>query len=160
MESTKTYSNLQETRISNYLGWDKVPASGARSFHPGDIQSEDWLGECKTHVKKTDDVIFNLSVWKKLTVEAMSIGKRPVLFVDNGSQDIHSTWVLFEKCLAPENLKHYDLVDCLIGVNKNIKYSTAYLDTLKPKQIITKSWRNVGSILILRLDTFKELIEN
>ena len=51
---TKFYSERQEKYIANQLGWDVVTGSGARDCHPGDVKSDAYLGECKTHttVKK------------------------------------------------------------------------------------------------------------
>ena len=92
--TNKEASSLQESRISNYLGWDKVVASGARNFYPGDIESEEWLGECKTHIKISKKILFHKDVWNKICLEAQSKMKYPVLFVDNGSQLLTDTYCL------------------------------------------------------------------
>lgn len=93
--STKDYSTKQEKMIASYLGWNVVPASGARDFHPGDIRSDRWLGECKTHQVSGNKIIFRKDVWKKICEEAQSQFKIPALFVDDGSQKIENTWVIF-----------------------------------------------------------------
>lgn len=161
MESTKSFSTLQESSIARYLGWDTVPASGARSFHPGDIECETWLGECKTHTTEISSIVFDIKVWKKLAIEAMSLGKRPVLFVDNGTQNIHKTWVMFERVLAPTNLRDYNILyDIVSRGRKNVKYSVDTLNNLGLNQIMSKDWKDVGEVLILRLSTFKELYES
>lgn len=95
MSSTKYYSSKQENMIANFLGWSVVPGSGARSLYPGDIQSDEWLGECKTHENPGHKITFYHSVWKKLSDEAISKFKFPALFVDDGSQSIFDTWVMF-----------------------------------------------------------------
>lgn len=160
MQSTKSFSTIQESSIAKYLGWDIVPASGARSFHPGDIQSETWLGECKTHTTETSSILFDIKVWKKLAIEAMSLGKRPVLFVDNGTQRIDSTWVMFERVLAPNSLKGYSILyDVVDTGRKNIKYNFNNLNKLKLNHIMSTNWKGVGEVLVLRLSTFKELCE-
>lgn len=95
MESTKYYSSKQEHMIARYLGWDVVFGSGARDCHPGDITSDNWLGECKTHTSPGKRITFNRFVWNKIIDEAQSKFKFPVLFVDDGSQSIEKTWCLF-----------------------------------------------------------------
>lgn len=93
---TKYYSELQENRIAGYLGWHTVVGSGATATKPGDVFSDQWLGECKTHTKKTDKITFKLSHWEKIRKEAQSKFKFPVLFTDDGTQDIHNTWCLID----------------------------------------------------------------
>lgn len=95
MKPTKYYSNIQEKTIADYLGWDVVAGSGAASCRPGDISSPDWLGECKTHVSPGKRIEFKLSVWTKIKDEAVSRFKLPALFVDDGSQKLTRTWVMF-----------------------------------------------------------------
>lgn len=96
MISTKTFSNRQESMISEYLGWDKVAASGARNFHPGDIICDDWIGECKTRMDVKDDIIFYANQWLKICEESQGVFRYPALFVDNGSQSIEYTWVMYK----------------------------------------------------------------
>lgn len=91
--STKKFSNKQESMVANFLSWERVPASGAR-MTPGDVISSEYLGECKTHVNSENAIKFNIKVWKKLEQEAMSQFKRPVYFVDDGSQTVDNTWAI------------------------------------------------------------------
>ena len=92
---TKYYSTLQEKRLANYFGWSTVSASGARPFNPGDIKSENWLCECKTFTEPRDCIHIKKSVWEKLRNEAYSQRKRPVLFLDNGTQKPENTYAVF-----------------------------------------------------------------
>lgn len=94
--SNKYYSNKQEKLIADMLGWKVVSGSGSRSTHPGDIESEDWLGECKTHKTPKHKIKFDHNVWKKIVDEAASKFKFPVLFVDDGSQTQLHTWCMFK----------------------------------------------------------------
>lgn len=98
-QPTKYYSSKQEHMIADYLGWSVVSGSGARAFHPGDIRSDDFLGECKTHVERVDRIVIYNKVWAKIISEATSVFKTPVLFIDNGSQRVDSTW-----CVIPRNV--------------------------------------------------------
>ena len=93
---TKYYSERQENRIASYLGWETVVGSGATPTKPGDIYSDQWLGECKTHIKRTTKITFKLDHWEKIRKEAQSKFKFPILFTDNGTQDIHDTWCLVD----------------------------------------------------------------
>ena len=85
-----------EKMIANYLGWKQVSGSGSRPMHPGDVISEEWLGECKTHITSGQKIIFYFDVWDKLAEEAVSQFKNPVLFVDDGSQTIDKTFAMIE----------------------------------------------------------------
>lgn len=96
-KSTKYYSDIQEKRIANLLNWKQVSGSGSRPTYPGDVISEEFLGECKTHTSISDNIIFKLDHWNKIKNEAMSQFKSPVLFVDDGSQLIENTWCIFDR---------------------------------------------------------------
>ena len=117
--ATKKYSNKQERLIADYLGWEVVSGSGARDFNPGDIKSSQWLGECKTHVSIVDRITIKYSVWDKISTEAKSVFKFPALFIDNGSQNIDDTWVVYyyQKCRVSDILipdyKLYGRVNCI-----------------------------------------------
>lgn len=93
-EATKAFSSKQENLISYDLGWDVVSGSGARPTVPGDVISDDWLGECKTHVKPGQSILFSTEVWTKICQEALMKHRKPVLFVDDGSQKLDNTWVM------------------------------------------------------------------
>lgn len=102
MLPTKYYSYRQEHGVANYLGWEVVTGSGARDFHPGDIITESWLGECKTHTKFSSKLRFNADVWKKIVAEAQSKLRYPVLFTDDGSQKMEHTWCVYPyKLVSP-----------------------------------------------------------
>lgn len=105
--STKTYSNRQEKLIADALGWNVVSASGARNFHPGDIRSNTWLGECKTHISETSTIVFKESTWMKLEAEADSEHLDPAYFVDNGTQSITNTWVMFDHKRSKGNFEYF-----------------------------------------------------
>ena len=97
----KEASSKQEHNIADALGWKVTSGSGARAFYLGDVSSDAWLGECKTHLGATP-VLFYWSVWDKIVDEAASQFKRPVLFVDNGTQDLNTTWCMTNTILDYE----------------------------------------------------------
>lgn len=118
--STKDFSSVQEKCVADYLNWKVVTGSGSRDFHPGDIISDDWLGECKTHITRTDSIVFYRRHWDKIAKESFEINKYPALFTDDGSQSVDKTWVLFDPVrIQPD--------DCIISpisinINKNLKF--------------------------------------
>ena len=119
-KSTKDVSEEQETMIARYLGWSRVSGSGARPGHPGDIKSDEWLGECKTHMVPGKPIKFDFDVWQKISNEAVSQFKKPALFSDDGMRDIDSTWVMFK----PDNIHKFTvgIVECS---NENAYYASA-----------------------------------
>ena len=125
----KEFSSKQEHAIADALGWKVVSGSGARIFHLGDVTSDLWLGECKTHTSSGNPITFNRGVWDKIRVEAMSVGKYPVLFVDDGSQKLDHTWCLFPEFVVspiyPEEIFFASNAEFLIlpyTVNKHITF--------------------------------------
>ena len=120
MMSTKDFSSVQERTIAEYLGWKVVTGSGSRAGCPGDITSDSWLGECKTHVNSGKKISFNRSVWNKISCEAASKFKYPVLFVDDGSQSISRTWCLFPYKVISD--PGYCVVDIDLEVRANIVF--------------------------------------
>lgn len=91
---TKYYSNIQESTIADYLGWKQVSGSGARDFQKGDVIGDNWRGECKTHSEPGNKLKFDYQVWSKINEEAKSHFYKPVLFVDDGSQNLDNTWCM------------------------------------------------------------------
>lgn len=95
--ATKDFSSKQEKMVASVLGWKVVAGSGAAACHPGDVISDMWLGECKTHLKPGQKICFKQDVWEKIKDEAYVKHRFPVLFTDDGTQNEKTTWCL---CLA------------------------------------------------------------
>ena len=122
--STKTYSSRQEGLIADWLGWELVPASGARNFHPGDLRSSEWLGECKTHVNPTQHIKFSKDVWNKIIEESSAEFKYPVLFVDNGTQTLTGCWCMFNHHLYKKDFNYFIVnSENYMDLNRLIKLS-------------------------------------
>ena len=49
--TNKEASYKQEHMVADFMGWSVVTGSGSRPFTPGDISSDHFLVECKTHTK-------------------------------------------------------------------------------------------------------------
>ena len=155
---TKHYSSTQENRIADYLGWSAVSASGARPFTPGDVKSCDWLAECKTHTSITDVLTINKSVWKKISTEAKGCMRKPVLFIDNGTQELKNTYAVIPKrvCIGI-NLHQVDVPIKEAGTKFTFKHSEASkllsdLGSYLPISLHSES------LLLMRLESFKELL--
>jgi len=93
----KISSSRQEKMVADYMGWKVVSGSGARPFMPGDVSNSQWLVECKTHNTEQKNVVFRKTHWNKISKEARSVNKYPVLVTDNGTQDKNATWVMLPK---------------------------------------------------------------
>ena len=146
--ATKDYSSVQERRIADALGWEVVTGSGARPCVPGDVRSDEWLGECKTHTEPGHRVVFMLDVWKKIQNEADASHRSPVIFADDGSQDLRYTWALC-RSIAVDNT---NLVTCRPSfyVAKNVSFvHNAVSDYLKSLCI---SDSNSSASLCMKLD--------
>lgn len=160
----KYYSNKQEANLSNILGWKKIGGSGASPCAPGDIKASEWLGECKTHTKQ-HSIYFDAGVWAKIKDEAFGHNKKPVLFVDDGTQKETHTWCL---CLE-KNINQSALVSIKLPftVRKNVTFdhndaaqflkeqSKIYVGEFYQGACYWLEW-NSDNILIMPFETFKD----
>lgn len=126
LKNKKSISQSQEEFICNFLSsrnkWHRVSGSGSRPGFPGDVESDSWLGECKTHVVVSDILIFEKRVWDKIKSEALSRFKYPVLFVDTGylNQDSDHTWCMFPNYI---DVVVDDIVNVSKKYNKSVRVS-------------------------------------
>lgn len=118
--ATKDFSSIQEKKVSEALGWEVVVGSGARPCVPGDIRSDSWLGECKTHTESGHKIFFDINVWDKIQQEADSSHRSPALIVDDGSQDLKHTWVLCRNVSV--DCHDLGMVDPMFAIRKNISF--------------------------------------
>lgn len=160
--SKKEASMKQERQISDFLGWRRVSGSGARPNTPGDIESSDWLGECKTHVTANHKIHFDDKIWNKIADEAASKFKRPAYFVDDGSQRLSRTWVLFPMQDTPLDVMEYAYPDCKGSINFETAYMKQHiLNTItgtKFTKLVYKVKLSNKFLMMADLDTFKEFI--
>lgn len=166
--ATKDFSSVQEHMIASYLDWSVVAGSGAAACYPGDIISDEWLGECKTHVERNKPIFFAKTVWGKIKDEASVKRRFPVLFTDDGSQKSDKTWCLFKANML--DFKDYKCFPILPGTRVNISathqiladaYQSAKADCtssgLMPALTVNWSGENVA---ILPLEAFAEMLNN
>lgn len=165
---TKYYSNKQEKMVAKALGGYPVGGSGAMPAVPGDVKTYDWLVECKTHVDSGQKITFNFDVWTKIEKEAMAVHRKPVLIVDDGSQNERFTWCL---CRSNNlNLSAFVTVPFPVAIRKNIICQHEKMrDALKEgtKQyaglfyeggVFEVDW-NGTNVIVLPLVVFKEIFE-
>lgn len=160
-DATKVYSTKQEHMIADLLGWSTVSASGARNFHPGDITSKSFLGECKTHVSETEKIKFVQDEWNKISLEAIAEHKIPVLFTDDGTQSITNTWVMFPKYSIGAKVKWFEVnqdnhpnFNKLFHIRKNIIFSNIDLryEYKKIKRVNLES--GIDSTIVFTVNDF------
>lgn len=157
---TKELSSKQETMIAKYLDWNVVSGSGARSFHPGDIVSDDYLGECKTHMTKQSKIVFYRDFWDKIKNEAMSQFKTPVLFVDNGTQTIEFTYCVLPYSAIPFEFNSYKCLEAPYVCNHNITLGiTAKSINVEDNLIYKVNWKG-EFVALLNLQLFKSIVNN
>lgn len=151
---TKYYSDRQEKMVASYLTseflpWHQVTGSGSRPNLLGDVVCESWLGECKTHERRTDKVTFVFSVVNKIDVEAISSFKKFALFVDDGSQLSQNTAVLFKS----EINKDTNIID--VNDKSSIRLSIKEIKENEPIYLLK------GNSLyeVVTLSTFKYLLD-
>lgn len=161
---TKYYSNKQETVVANYLGWKRVAASGARPFNKGDVVSERWLCECKTHTAKVDDYKILFSVWRKVEQEATSCMKRPVLIIDDGTQNISNQCAVISMTFydVPYKLLSYDMIrgnDLSIHQNaKSFVFSHNVFLNMRKEEYCIRVKVNDIDIVVMPIEIFRELV--
>lgn len=165
--STKHYSSRQEKMVAEYLGWDVVSGSGARPFNPGDIRSDRYLGECKTFTKESDTIYCYHSVWSKISTEAKSVMRQPILFVDNGTQKEQHTWCIVKKSAHAmlDCIKIIPCSDALKTTSTRVRFSNSFVKSLVRSEssdgITCIEFKLSGdSVLLLPLSSFKSILED
>ena len=171
MSDKKDASSKQEHLIASYLGWSVVSGSGSRACRPGDIQSDQWLGECKTHTTPTSRYTFLQSVWDKLSDEAASRFKYAVLFVDDGTQKVEHTLCLLRfntVCWADvyANSTSANWFECNKKFKSNIVISSKELSKLYAEagQTLSTSGLRIhlgkNDFLLVSLSLFREICQS
>ena len=85
MRPSRFYSSRQEKHIAKAVGGRKTPNSGATKWAKGDIVSEDWLFEAKTHTEPRQSFTIRREWIEKMNEEAFQSGKHhTALVIDFG----------------------------------------------------------------------------
>ena len=72
---TRWYSNRQEKAVAKAISGKKVVNSGATAFNKGDVQSDNWLYECKTMTQERKSFTIKREWLTKNKEEAFAMGK-------------------------------------------------------------------------------------
>lgn len=158
--STKDYSNKQESMAAEFLGWQVVAGSGAATCTAGDIISDLFLGECKTHETVGSKVVFRQDVWNKICDESMVFGRRPVLIADDGTQNWRRTYCL---TTVPADISVLPKDEFVVS-NWSVKYKKQlnfdpdklYAKFKKTDSLVCVVPWYCGSVLIMNLQTFNK----
>ena len=147
--TNKQASDKQEKAIAKYLGWHQVKGSGARPTFTGDVESVEWLGECKTHTTPNHKIHFDIKVWNKIVDEAAAKFRTPVYFSDDGSQEMKNTFVMFPANMTSDNIVTLDIV-----IDNTWNFDPDFLPPGKIYKVkIGKQFAYVA-----RIDDFKEVM--
>lgn len=149
--STKEFSTKQEQMIADYLSWTRVVGSGSRPTYTGDVVSDEWLGECKTHIQPGHRILFDSSVWDKIVSEASAKFKQPAYFVDDGSQKDVRTWVMFMDMSLSSK---YVVVDYPCPINKTTTFDHHDMKARTPEFLVYKLRFGGYDVMITTLETF------
>lgn len=146
--TNKEASYRQEHMVADYMSWNVVSGSGSRPFTPGDITSDHFLVECKTHIKKQDKICFKLTHWTKICEEARSKNKLPLLVTDDGSQRYNHTWIMTPLKFV-QNCTTVNVID---GWNNTSRSgNTIIFDDVSAKQLyLLKSVPEQTSVFVAR----------
>ena len=160
--STKDFSIIQERQIAEFLHWEVVVGSGATACRPGDVKSDTWLGECKTHITNQDKVTFRVTHWVKITEESQSAFKKPILFTDDGTQSLSNTWCMIP-CSFMSNLgkelnptKVYRLSSKTLMFNSQEMYREMHTHANMSDNPYFVVQFGGDKVAVLHIDTFKE----
>ena len=156
--NTKLYSSMHESAIAKYLNWSVVSGSGARPCCVADIESEEFLGECKTHIRPQKVYTFVNKVWTKLLNESMFAHRYPALFIDDGHQTFETTLVAIPQYAVPtENLDSYSV----ISVVPNSSSVTISIESVEgnDSNVIYSSKLANSKVYIMPCKTFKAILE-
>ncbi len=159
-EATRFYSDRQESAITEFLGWKRTPASGSRPFVKGDIVSDEYVGECKTHVSPREDIIFNLLDWTKICTEANGSIKRPVLFTDDGTQKVIHTFCMMHSKFADgiHIIENSAMNLCSISATR-IRFNVATVNTVIRDTSAIHIRLDASDVVIMHIKAFKRLID-
>ena len=159
MKPNKYYSNIQEKLVASMIDGKQVTGSGARPFHYGDVISDEWLVECKTHTEPGHNIYFGADIWSKIQKEAIFHHRMPALVVDEGSQKSQNTWCLIHKHNV--DWSTYSLYGTKNITTKNITLRNEDLQelysTLDYSQLYSFKWNN-KEVVILPLERFSEMM--
>ena len=104
MRPPRFYSKKQENKVAKAVNGKRTANSGATAFSKGDVRTDDWLLECKTHTDFKNSFTIKHEWIDKNREEAFQMGKHhSALVIDFGDGENH--YLISEK-MFQELLKH------------------------------------------------------
>ena len=101
---TRFFSKQQENRVAKAVEGKRTANSGATAFSKGDVTTDDWLLECKTHTEPREQFTIKKDWIEKNKEEAFQMGKHySALVIDFGDGVNH---YLISERLFLELLRH------------------------------------------------------
>ena len=92
------YSKNQEARVARIVGGKRTLNSGATSFQKGDVETSDFLIECKTSIEEKKSFSIKHEWLKKLKLEARSMGNpHYALLFNYGGYESENYCIISEK---------------------------------------------------------------
>lgn len=83
-------------------------ASGRLPFDKGDFKNHQFLGECKSTDKES--LILSVEWLRKISGEAVSQNKTPLLFLTLSRMGVNQDWVVCEKAFFQERLEETESI--------------------------------------------------
>lgn len=93
---TRYYSNKQEKKVAAVFGGKQVKNSGATPWEKGDVNTDSFLFECKTHTSDKDSMSIKKKWLDKNTEEALFMGKKYSALVFNFGPSSKNYYVIDE----------------------------------------------------------------
>ncbi len=156
-KSNKVFSDKQEKSIADFLDWQQVKGSGARPIVTGDVECDSWLGECKTHTTPDHKIHFDSKIWSKIVDEAAAKFRFAAYFVDDGSQKLNRTWVIFSMLDISHKGKQFAPLPSLLS--KRTSMNTLNFSHYElAKGAVYKIKLGDSLVLLSDISTFREVI--
>ena len=98
-EATRFYSRKQEEQVAKIVSGKVVANSGAAMFVAGDVQTDDYLFECKTSMKEVSSMSIKKEWLTKIKQEAFSKNKSSGIVVFNFGPDTKNYFIIDEELM-------------------------------------------------------------
>lgn len=106
--STRFFSKQQENKVAKALGGYRQANSGATPFRKGDVVTEQFLIECKTHMKPMKSMTIKEEWLYKLREEAFAMGKNAYALCFDFNQSDNLRYYVIPERLFIELLHHIE----------------------------------------------------
>lgn len=103
VDDKPTWVKSEERGAEMLKGGKLTIASGRLDFDKGDFKNHEFLGECKSTDKES--LIVSVEWLRKISGEATSQGKIPLLYLTLSRMSINQDWVVCEKGFFQERLE-------------------------------------------------------